>query len=52
MLIYVWDYDEFGDDDLMGMCVLPLDNAVVNDADFAKPVWVDLGMGKKGSELG
>jgi len=52
VIVYVMDYDEIGDNDLIGMCVLTCDNASMNDPTPMKPEWIDLSMGKKGCELG
>lgn len=46
------DYDFPDDDDLMGMCIITLDKAAVNDPTPKRPEWYNLSMGKKGSELG
>lgn len=52
VIIYVYDYDKVGDNDLLGMCILTLDEASMNDPLPRKPKWYNLNMGKKGSELG
>jgi hypothetical protein len=52
IVVWVKDYDTVGDDDLLGMCVISMEEASINDATPKKPRWHKLGMGKPGSELG
>lgn len=53
IIIYVWDYDFSSKDDLMGMCVVNMNDIKKGDTDLApRPIWFKLDMGKPGTEEG
>ena len=56
IFIYVWDYDKIGSDDLMGICIIDVnDPASVSFGDInqaPRPKWHKLDMGKPGTEEG
>lgn len=46
ILIYVFDEDDFSSDDLIGLCVIPLQESVINHSSASTPVWQPLSLGK------
>jgi hypothetical protein len=52
IVVYVMDHDTTSEDDMLGVCIIPLEEAAVNDPTPKRPQWYSLSMGKPGSELG
>lgn len=57
IIVYVMDYDTIGSDDMMGMCIINLnDETLVRNkgiiAEAQRPRWLELNMGKPGTEEG
>ena len=52
IIVYLWDYDKAGADDLMGMCVVDMKKVSEDTYEAPRPEWYKLNMGTKDSEEG
>ncbi|CAG9332379.1 unnamed protein product [Blepharisma stoltei] len=52
IVIYVFDEDQYSADDLIGMCVVPLQESAIDYSDAAAPEWRPLSLGKTNSNCG
>jgi len=52
IIILVYDWDQLGNDDLLGQVVIDMTEALVNEPDVAVPKWYDLDMGTPNTKEG
>ena len=52
IILYIYDYDEFDSDDIIGVCFIDMIEAVLKPEITPRPKWKQMSLGRKGTEKG